>query len=170
MPDGRIHASITTAAAVGLYWLGAQAGLSDSANQAVAAGCLLGIIVTPDLDVDQPVRSHYVVLRRFGPVIAAVWRMVWLPYGLAIRHRSWVSHMPVIGTFIRAAYLACIGWLLLWAADRAGAVLPSTKGIPPLIPYALMGLAVSDALHWAADILFTGFKRRRRHAKSGRGD
>lgn len=162
MPDGRIHASMSAAAAVGLYWLGGQAGLPETTSQAIAAGCILGIVVTPDLDVDQPVRSHYLVLRRFGPVVAAVWRMVWLPYGLAIRHRSWVSHMPIAGTLIRAAYLACIGTLLLWAGGRLGGFVLSTEVMLPLFPWALLGLAVSDGLHWAADLLFTGLKRGRR--------
>lgn len=166
MPDGRIHASMSTAAAAGLYWLGAQAGLPEMTIQAIAGGCILGIMITPDLDVDRPVRSHYVVLRRFGPAIAAMWRMIWLPYGLAIRHRSWVSHMPLIGTLIRAAYLVCIGSLLLWAAGRFGGVSLPTQGMLLLIPWALIGLAVSDGLHWAADILFTGFKRGRNRLKA----
>jgi len=38
----------------------------------------------------------------------------------------------------------------------------STEGLLPLIPWALLGLAVSDGLHWAADLLFTGLKRGRR--------
>jgi uncharacterized metal-binding protein len=162
MPDGRIHASISAAAAVGLYWACAQAGLAEAGSQAVAVGCLMGMVITPDLDVDQPVRSHYLVFRRFGPVVAALWRMVWLPYGLAIRHRSWVSHLPVVGTIIRAAYLACIGALVRWAAGTFGDVPFPTKGLMPLVPWLLVGLAVSDALHWASDILFTASKRRRR--------
>jgi uncharacterized metal-binding protein len=162
MPDGRIHASMSAAAAVGLYFIGNQAGLPEADNQAVAAGCILGILITPDLDVDQPVRSHHLILRRFGPAIAALWRMIWIPYGLAIRHRSWVSHFPIVGTLIRAAYLACIGTLVLWAAGRFAGVVFSTKGTLPWIPWILIGLAVSDALHWAADNLFTGLKRGRK--------
>jgi uncharacterized metal-binding protein len=154
---------MSTAAAAGLYWLGVQAGLPETTSQAIAAGCLAGIVITPDLDVDRPVRSHYVVLRRFGPVFAAVWRVVWLPYGLAISHRSWVSHMPIVGTLIRAAYLACIGSLILWAGNRCGILLFSTAGMLPLIPWILIGLAVSDTLHWAADILSSEFKRSLRH-------
>lgn len=165
MPDGRIHASMSAAAAVGLYFLGDQAGLPETGNQAMAVGCVLGIMITPDLDVDRPVRSHRLVLRRFGPVIAAVWRMLWLPYGLAIRHRSWVSHLPVVGTLIRAAYLACIGSLILWVAGTFGGITFSTKPLLPLVPWVVIGLAVSDALHWAADILSTGFKRGRRLVK-----
>jgi len=157
---------MSTVAAVGLYWLGARAGLSETANQAVAAGCILGILITPDLDVDRPVRSHFVVFRRFGPAIAVVWRLVWLPYGLAIRHRSWVSHMPIAGTLIRSAYFLCIASILVWAAGRFGGFALPTEGIPALIPWALIGLAASDALHWAADILSTGFKRGRNRLKA----
>ena len=166
MPDGGVHATISTVAAVGLYLLGTHAGLPETTTQAIAAGCILGIMITPDLDVDQPVRSHQVVLRRFGPFIAALWRMVWLPYGLAIRHRSWMSHMPVVGTLIRAAYLACIVSLVLWAAGRFGGFALRTEDVLNLIPWALIGLAVSDTLHWAADILVSGVKHARRRFKA----
>ena len=57
----------------------------------------------PDLDI------HSIQYRRWGPL-----RWIWLPYQIAIKHRSHFSHGPVIGTALRIAYLSI--WLALFAA------------------------------------------------------
>lgn len=159
MPSGRAHAAMSTGAAVGLYWFGGQWGLTEPATLALAGGAALGIVVTPDLDVDQPVHSHSVVLRKFGPLLAFIWRMIWLPYGLAIRHRSWVSHMPLVGTAIRVVYLAGMGGLVWYILSFSYAPPFHPEDLVPSLPFALSGLAVSDTFHWASDILWSKFKR-----------
>lgn len=162
MPSGQTHAAISAAAGLGLYY--ALGGGQHPEAIAACGGCLLGIIVTPDLDVDQPIRAHYVVGRRFGAPGFAAWRLLWLPYGLAIGHRSWVSHMPIISTLIRLGYLALVGWLLLAAVRMFGpfvGVLPPALHAPPSWgPWAVAGLALSDLLHWGADISWSWIKRK----------
>jgi uncharacterized metal-binding protein len=151
---------MSSLAAVGLYWLGVETRQPETVSQVLAAGCAAGILITPDLDVDNPVRSHYVVFRRFGPALAAFWRLFWLPYGLSIRHRSWVSHMPVVGTLIRVAYLACLGSLALWLLRGKGIAASQITDMVPLLPWAVIGLVVSDTLHWVSDNVCSGFRRR----------
>jgi len=56
----------------------------------------------PDLDI------YSVQYTRWGPL-----RWIWLPYQIAIKHRSPYSHGPVIGTVLRVIYLSV--WLALFA-------------------------------------------------------
>ncbi len=61
-----------------------------------------GFMLGPDLDI----RS--IQYARWGPL-----RWIWLPYQRAIKHRSQLSHGPIIGTALRVAYLMV--WLWLFA-------------------------------------------------------
>lgn len=158
MPSGQTHAAFSAAAGLGMYY--ALGGWQQPEALAAAGGCLLGIIVTPDLDVDQPTRAHYVVGRRFGAPGFAVWRLIWLPYGLAIGHRSWVSHLPLVSTLIRLGYMALIGWLLLAAVRMLGVTMPVMTAPPVWWPWAVIGLAVSDLLHWGTDLSWSWIKRK----------
>jgi len=155
MPTGRTHAAITAIAAGGLYYLSTQAGYSREVTLALSGGCMAGVLITPDLDVDHPVRSHYVVKRKLGSLAAAVWWLAWYPYGRAINHRSWLSHAPVIGTALRLVYMSLIAWLLLMVTpgENIELVIDTT-----LFIWFALGLTVSDILHWIADISFTRIK------------
>lgn len=155
MPSGRAHAAITTLAGAGLAaWAWGQ-GWPRPDMIALCAGCLAGIVISPDLDVDQPTRPHY-IMARFGWLPAGLWRIVWLPYSRMIPHRSPVSHAPLLSTAIRLAYLAALAWLLLALTGRPW------PGLPAWAPLACAGLAVSDGLHWLADVLVSWYRRRKR--------
>ena len=56
----------------------------------------------PDLDI---LSIQY---KRWGPI-----RWIWLPYQIAIKHRSTLSHGPIIGTALRVVYLSV--WIALFA-------------------------------------------------------
>lgn len=56
----------------------------------------------PDLDI------HSIQYKRWGPM-----RWIWLPYQRALKHRSRLSHGPIIGTALRVVYLAA--WIALFA-------------------------------------------------------
>ena len=73
-------------------WLGwAGAGASG-------AGFLVGgLLLSPDLD------THSNPSRRWGPL-----KILWWPYRRLLRHRSLISHSPLIGTAGRLAYLSCL--------------------------------------------------------------
>jgi len=154
MPSGKTHAAITILAASGLAVGTMAMGQPQPITLALAGGCLTGVLITPDLDVDNPVRSHYVILDRWGVLAFGAWRLLWLPYSYAFAHRSFWSHAPVLSTLIRAGYLAAIGWAGLRLSGRSWPVFPDWS------LYFLLGLTVSDVLHWAADVLYSSYKRK----------
>ncbi|MGL5083666.1 MAG: metal-binding protein [Microcoleaceae cyanobacterium] len=72
-----------------------------------------GLMFGPDLDI----YSHQ--FRRWGWL-----RWIWVPYQKSLRHRSFLSHGPLIGTAIRLVYLvtwmAVLGGILLTLAGWFG--------------------------------------------------
>ncbi|HEY9753266.1 MAG TPA: metal-binding protein [Coleofasciculaceae cyanobacterium] len=101
MPSGRTHDSIT------LWSLPLLAGGTFAQTQngtltlLVSGGYLFsGLMFGPDLDI------HSRQYRRWG-----VLRWIWLPYRRSMRHRSVLSHGPIVGTVLRIIYLGL--WLLL---------------------------------------------------------
>ena len=72
-----------------------------------------GLWLSPDLDT----RSN--PSRRWGPL-----RILWWPYRRLLRHRSLISHSPLIGTTGRLAYLGCVVGLVSWLAHPWGAPSP----------------------------------------------
>ena len=134
MSGGKKHAkasvafSLPTGVAV---WL-----LTGNALEAILAslGCVVGVVLSPDLDINHRTYSETVLPE---PLQTAFY-LWWLPYAWFIRHRSWVSHMPVVGTLIRVAY--AFWWVpFVWCVD-------------PLWWWVVVGLCVSDTLHWVMDI------------------
>ncbi len=119
MPSGQTHDSIT------LWSLPVVAGLtfertrSTSLTLVVSGGFLFsGLMFGPDLDI------HSRQFKRWG-----VLRWIWLPYRRSMRHRSFLSHGPIVGTIVRLIYLfsgllAAVGLIALvsaiayWAAGE----------------------------------------------------
>jgi len=98
MPSGRTHDRIT------LYSLPFVVGVtfwqtrSSNATLLVAGGFLFGgLMFGPDLDI------YSVQYQRWGFL-----RWIWLPYQKSLRHRSFLSHGPIIGTTLRVLYLGCL--------------------------------------------------------------
>ncbi len=98
MPSGRTHDRIT------MYALPFVAGItfwqtrSSNATLLVAGGFLFGgLMFGPDLDI------YSVQFQRWGFL-----RWIWLPYQKSLRHRSFLSHGPIIGTILRILYLGCL--------------------------------------------------------------
>ncbi len=151
MPSGKIHAGISTAAALGLLGWGMATHQPEMISGALASGCLVGLFISPDLDANEPTNSYTILKDQAGMLPARLWYTLWLPYSRLVRHRSWVSHFPVIGTSIRVAYLGLIAWLILLVLGRPW---PWAQ-VPAWVPWVLVGLAISDLLHWAADISWT---------------
>jgi uncharacterized metal-binding protein len=103
MPAGQTHDRIT------VWSLPIMGGITLGVTQSshltlwAAAGFLFGgLMFGPDLDIYS--RQY----QRWG------WfRWIWLPYRKMMRHRSLLSHGPLIGTSFRVFYLA--GWIGLAA-------------------------------------------------------
>ncbi|OCR00764.1 metal-binding protein [Oscillatoriales cyanobacterium USR001] len=101
MPSGRTHDSIT------LWTLPFVAGLTFGQTQSgnltllVSGGFLFGgLMFGPDLDI------YSCQYQRWGWL-----RWLWLPYQKSLRHRSWLSHGPLIGSALRILYLGI--WIVV---------------------------------------------------------
>ncbi len=157
MSDGKTHAIATglAAGAVGssLYFLGGEP-LNIAA--AFTTGCLLGLVITPDLDMRHPTESQHLVRKTGGCLAGLVWTWFWWPYAhlLIPSHRHPLSHLPLIGTALRLGYAIALPAMLWWALGRftqlPALTLPS---LTPLGLWALGGLALSDTLHTFMDVL-----------------
>jgi uncharacterized metal-binding protein len=149
MASGRAHDRATWLLALPfglLWWPWLGAGGSASAGLAFLLG---GLWLSPDLDT----RSN--PTRRWGPL-----RLLWWPYRRLLRHRSLISHSPLLGTAGRLAYLAALLTGLCLLTQPLGA--PSPRQLlaigeraweqhTALLVAALSGLEASAWLHLIQD-------------------
>lgn len=129
----------------------------------LSLGALLCIFINPDLDQDglSYAETMFTKLTRFdlgkkplglfvsrfcrgvGITLMGLWIATWGMYSAMIKHRSPLSHWPILGTAIRVAYILIPVWWL--------------TGFNPLaqgdwLLYMLAGLALADAGHYLRDI------------------
>jgi uncharacterized metal-binding protein len=154
MAMGRAHDRATTLLAlpVGLLW-GPGLGV---AGVALDSGLFLwgGLWLSPDLDTLSRATA------RWGPL-----RLLWWPYRRLLRHRSLLSHSPLLGTGGRLAYLLtalALLRLLLEVGPWASLPLPPPQAWPafglqlwhqhrPLMICGLVALEASSWLHLLQD-------------------
>ena len=110
MPSGRTHDRITL---WGLPFVtGITFGLTQSGHVTlIVSGAFLfsGLMFGPDLDL------HSRPYTRWGPL-----RWIWIPYQKTLRHRSLLSHGPIIGTTLRVVYIfSLLGILGIFALGIA---------------------------------------------------
>ena len=168
MASGRSHDRATGWLAIpfGLLWWPALGPWGF----AVAGSAFLfgGLWLSPDLDVLS--RSS----RRWGPL-----GLLWWPYRRVLRHRSLLSHSPLLGSGLRLVWLSAWMLLLVLALEPIG--LLSLRQVlelgqwmwqqqRPLLLAALVGIEASSWLHLLQDgdplpkrpRLFAGRRRRKR--------
>lgn len=135
----------------------------DAFALGVCVGLLAGILLTPDLDLNQTVSSAVASNGRLmrsrswlARLVGWGWFVLWLPYALVVPHRHPVSHWPFLGTAVRLGYLGALvylgGWLVMgedwhWLARAA----VSWGMGNPAVTGGLSGLLASDILHWILD-------------------
>ena len=95
MPIGKTHTKMSAWLAVGLA----------PVSPAAALGCLSGVLLSPDLDVDAGYYGLHVIRTIWGEAGADVWRAFWLPYAKIMPHRSIASHFPLFSTAVRLGYV-----------------------------------------------------------------
>ena len=144
MPSGIIHSTTSVILAVPCFALALGTTGDASIGLWCAGGCLAGIPLSPDLDQETLSKTEYALIK-YTLGLGFIWTMIWFPYALAIKHRSPLSHWPLLGTVIRLAYIG----IFVGIALALGYKLP----LIPLEPFAwaLGGLVVSDAAHWLMD-------------------
>lgn len=114
MPSGRTHDRVTIWT-LPLVFLTALQLTLDVGLTAIASLSYLfgGLMFGPDLDI------HSVQYKRWGTL-----RWIWLPYRGSLRHRSWLSHGPIVGTTLRVLYffawVALVGIIVIDALNGSG--------------------------------------------------
>jgi len=149
MASGRSHDRATWILALpfgALWW--PWLGLS---GVAAAGGAFLlgGLLLSPDLD------THSNPTHRWGPL-----RLLWWPYRRLLRHRSLLSHSPLLGTAGRLSYMAAALLLMCLLLQPLGGPPPHQllaagqtlwQNQRPLLLAALVGLEASSWLHLIQD-------------------
>jgi uncharacterized metal-binding protein len=165
MADGKTHSSATQILAVLLFASEATYGKLNGYflqptliySAVLASGAMLGLVLTPDLDVNAGSISEE-ELREISSFGENLWWMYWFPYRQLVPHRSPISHWPIVGTVGRLLYITIPYWIGLtvayfldppifsWLA-QAGIWLITL----PYFRVAVLGLAGADTLHFFMD-------------------
>ena len=143
MSSGAAHAAagvVLGAVGTGAALVACGLGYLPAAYMPCAvAGWWVGVLVTPDADMIQ--RTHEEARMARIPLVGWLWRAIWLPYALAIPHRSVWSHGLIVGTVGRALYLGLLIAVGAWALGKT--LTPNWWAIVWLAP----GWVAQDALH-----------------------
>lgn len=147
MASGKTHA---TASLITSVPLGIVAGISlGSIFYGVGAvvGSVLGIALTPDLDQEMTTYFEWKLIRKTGP-LGYLWMALWAPYALLVPHRSFWSHFPIVGTVLRLIYILVLP-TIFYVYKGYNIIIPEMAW--KVVLGLVIGLAISDALHWIMD-------------------
>ena len=117
----------------------------------IAAGAMAGCLISPDADVDSGAIADYYIRVYTGRIVETMWTMLWTVYRKAFKHRSFLSHFPLVSTIIRIAYLSVFYFLitttLKWVASLVHIDWPTFWW------WTFVGLVLADSVHWGLDKL-----------------
>ncbi len=142
MPSGKVHTTATVAGSITTAIAMAYYGFPTSEVVGAFAGFMTTLVINPDLDLNT---------RRPKEFLPLLWWIFWYPYSRAVKHRSPLSHFPIVGTFFRVAYA---GFFILLLA-----FLLTIENNPERYYYFLAGMVISDAVHFLMDITTTKVRR-----------
>ena len=125
-----------------------------------SVGSLLGIMFSPDLDVDAKNVSSTIMRKKVGWFAEKAWDVFWYWYRRSLKHGSPLSHFPIISTLGRIFYIFLLiivvpeFLLKLLLFPNMSLMYELTWWINILlVGYKIViGLMASDLLHWALDI------------------
>lgn len=174
MPSGRVHDRITLWTLPFVTLLAGTSARSATVALTVGAAYLFsGLMFGGDLDTRSLQYQRWLWLR---------W--LWIPYRRALRHRSFWSHGPIVGTTVRLVYLGVwilglgaiagyvlhllghVSWTpLLWG--RAGwgwlvRVHSSDFSHAMLLGWTWLGLELGAMSHSLSDWTVSAWKRRQK--------
>ena len=169
MSAGCVHQKASVALASG-FLLGSFA---FGPGWEYAIGALVGIILTPDLDVDNGYIGNTIIRNRLGRPVEKGWDMLWYFYRKSLKHGSELSHFPVISTMFRLIYLFL--FLLVLPLGVVELVVPGAADVGHILSASfwkilehwqvIIGLIGSDIIHWGLDVMTTEHKSASNHNK-----
>jgi uncharacterized metal-binding protein len=127
----------------------------------MTAGALVGIVVSPDLDVDVGNVSGKILGKVLGNFWGVnLWRRFWKLYSTSFKHGRFASHFPVFSTIVRLWYIyffvILIPHIVIYFLIRPSWDLMYVLTFYAMIfaeKYFLAGLIASDVIHYALDVL-----------------
>lgn len=167
MASGTEHSSAVFGAAVGFGAAVAIERTVSSSAMPFLVGMLMGILVSPDMDVDDGNISYYYFRKIY---LEWYWKALWRPYALTMNHRGW-SHFPIMSTVFRLIYMAfpVTIFLSVFGGKRVtilSTLLAQIAAIPFLSLFlfialyypqtfvqATLGLVFADIIHLILDII-----------------
>jgi uncharacterized metal-binding protein len=152
MSSGRVHANIAKVTA----HVSSVALLYPESPQkaAFALGMLVGVLITPDLDLPGITYEERRMLD-INEKIGNLWMLFTKPYSKLFKHRG-ISHWLVLGTLTRLPY-GLLLLLPLWQLSR----LVFSLNVEPLLLYIFAGWTLQDAIHIVTDIIYSANKERK---------
>ena len=168
MSDGRTHikASLILAGGFGVSTVLTQ----EPSNLLYSFGALLGIMLSPDLDLDVKNVSSTIMRKKVGWFGESAWDATWHFYRKSLKHGSPLSHLPVIGTLGRIIYLFCL-FIVVPTVVLKFLFFPNLNLMYELTWWTnilvtgykvVLGLMASDLIHFFLDLLTTEHKNERR--------
>lgn len=152
MSNGTIHGKVTLALIPSSFTIGFAISPNITDGLFSMLGCILGLIIEPDLDVDHKTKSEYRVYKIFKP-FGALWYYIWLPYAKLMPHRHFLSHAPIIGTILRYFYLSTVILLLSFLFGELDFIINLIEVYNKQILFLFLGTVNSDFGHWIMDNL-----------------
>lgn len=104
MSSGKVHATASLVLAAG-FSMGALVSQEPRILECTV-GALVGIFVTPDLDLNSlGIVQGKFIRQRVGWFVERLWRWFWRDYSLSFKHGTWASHNVPLGTLYRLGYI-----------------------------------------------------------------
>ena len=166
MSAGIVHRKASIILAIG-FLLGGLFTL-DSGGVVRAIGSLVGIIATPDWDVDAGMIMDKTIRVNIGKWAEKIWDAFLYWYRRSLKHGSPLSHFPIVSTLGRIIYVFLFiiiiphaivyfifspAWDLMAVISWYWTKVMSHQNI-------IIGLMGSDIIHWGLDILTTEHKEK----------
>lgn len=167
MANGVTHTTLTAVSTAACFYASVQwvnAGMPD-AGAGLAVGAVLGHFITPDIDHHHHTIEEKRIAKLFGKKAGRYWSAFWAPYEVLMKHGSWLSHVPVIGTGLRIIYVllrlaqfiapVILAFMLLdlYTVEQLSFHLTSllTFSHNNTLRWLFFAWCMQDTIHWAAD-------------------
>ena len=143
MATGRIHTKVSVATSFALIFSFPIVGFNSIL---LALGALNGVLVSPDLDVDNGYIGNFYLRKYLGRWADKLWGVYWYAYARLMPHRSTFSHKPFLGTLIRYVYMAPVIVISLSIGKHF-----LGQWYIGQLAFLVLGNIITDILHWIWD-------------------